>query len=209
MNSDLVDAVNAITEILAAMKESEAIGSINYITEKLNYVHPLKREPVSSVKWVPAEMVTANDYNPNSVAPPEMKLLHLSIKEDGYTQPIVTYWDDESGKYIIVDGFHRNRIGREKGDIKARVLGMLPIVEIDKPIEDRIASTIRHNRARGKHAIDPMINIVARMLSEGMSDSEVARNLGMDADELLRFKQNTGLGDLFKDREYSKSWGVE
>jgi ParB-like chromosome segregation protein Spo0J len=157
--------------------------------------------PVLDVKMVPIGKVQANDYNPNSVAPPEFKLLAHSIEEDGYTQPIVCYYDRENDKYIIIDGFHRYRCAKEIFKIPE-----IPVVVIDRPLKDRIASTIRHNRARGEHGIEPMVDIVANLFQQGWSDPEIATHLGMDADEVLRLKQSAALPDLFKDRDYSQSW---
>ena len=164
------------------------------------------KSPVYNVISVPIEKVVANDYNPNAVAPPEMKLLELSIWEDGFTQPIVTYYDAVNDKYIVVDGFHRYSILKTSKRIHDRENGMLPVVVIDKEIGERMASTIRHNRARGTHNIDLMSNIVVELVEMGKSDGWIAKHLGMDVDELLRLKQITGLAALFKDREYSKSW---
>lgn len=167
------------------------------------------KSPVYNVKAVPVEMVVANNYNPNSVANPEMKLLEISIWEDGYTQPVVCYFDNEKQKYIIVDGFHRYSILKQSKRIFERERGMLPVVLIDKPISERMASTIRHNRARGSHDIDLMSEIVKELIQLGKSDAWILKHIGMDADELLRLKQITGLASLFKDKEFSKSWDVE
>ena len=164
--------------------------------------------PVYNVQAVPIEKVMANDYNPNAVAPPEMRLLELSIWEDGYTQPVVTCYDSEKDLYIVVDGFHRYKILKTSKRIYEREKGLLPVVVIDKPIEDRMASTIRHNRARGTHNVDLMSNIVAELHQIGKSDSWIAKKLGMDADEVLRLKQVGGLADIFRDKEFSKSWDV-
>jgi len=157
--------------------------------------------PVLNVKMVSVEKIVANDYNPNSVAPPEMRLLKLSIEKDGYTQPIVTFYDKENDRYIIVDGFHRYRCA-----VEYFKLDHVPIVVIDKPLADRKASTIRHNRARGKHAIDPMVDLVADLYGEGWGDGQIAKELGMDADEVLRLKQNKGLAEMFADKDFSKAW---
>ena len=165
--------------------------------------------PVYNVLAVPVEKVKANDYNPNKVAPPEMKLLELSIWEDGFTQPVVCYYDKDADEYIVVDGFHRYTVLKTSERIFAREKGKLPVVVIDKELGERIASTIRHNRARGSHNVDLMSNIVAELLELGKSDAWVCRNIGMSADELLRLKQVTGLAALFKDDEFSKSWVVE
>lgn len=166
------------------------------------------QSPVYSVIAVPIEKIQANAYNPNAVAPPEMKLLYQSIKEDGYTMPIVCYYLKEQDKYEIVDGFHRYRTMLEHKDIYDREGGKLPVVVIDKGISNRMASTIRHNRARGTHSIELMTNIVAELVEGGMSDAWIMKNIGMDADELLRLKQISGLAALFKDKDFTNAWEV-
>lgn len=160
------------------------------------------KSPVYNVKSIPIDKIQVNAYNPNAVAPPEMKLLYKSILEDGYTMPIVCY-KLENGMYEIVDGFHRYTIMKKHKDIYDRENGCLPVVTIDRPLSNRMASTIRHNRARGSHSIELMTNIVAELVESGMSDAWIMRNIGMDADELLRLKQVSGLAALFKDREFS------
>ncbi len=162
--------------------------------------------PVYNVKPVPINKIQANSYNPNSVAPPEMKLLYQSIKEDGYTMPIVCYYLEDIDKYEIVDGFHRYTVMLKHKDIRERENGMLPVVVIKKDISNRMASTIRHNRARGTHSIELMQGIVSELVKTGMSDAWIMKNIGMGADELLRLKQLTGLQELFKDKEFSKSF---
>lgn len=164
--------------------------------------------PVYNVKAIPIQKIHANDYNPNKVAPPEMKLLELSIWEDGFTQPIVCYYNSKRDEYIVVDGFHRFTIMLTSDRIREREHGLMPVVVIDKELGERMASTIRHNRARGSHNLDLMSNIVKELLEMGKSDSWICRNIGMSADELLRLKQITGLASLFKDEEFSKSWQV-
>ena len=164
--------------------------------------------PVYNVKAVPIDKVKANEYNPNRVAPPELKLLELSIWEDGYTQPVVCYYDNDKDEYIIVDGFHRYTIMKTSQRIHEREKGMLPIVIIDKALGERMASTIRHNRARGSHNVDLRSNIVAELVEMGKSDAWICKNIGMSADEVLRLKQSTGLASLFKDEEFSRSWEV-
>ncbi len=166
----------------------------------------MNESPVYAIKAVPVEKITPNDYNPNTVAPPEMKLLYDSIKADGYTMPIVCYYEQEKDRYIIVDGFHRYRIIKEYPDIYEREGGLLPVSIIDKPIDQRMASTIRHNRARGSHDVDLMSNIVKELHEIGRSDEWIAKHLGMDKDEVLRLKQITGLAALFKDYEFGQSW---
>lgn len=162
--------------------------------------------PVYNVIPVAIEKIRANAYNPNKVAPPEMKLLELSIWEDGYTMPVVCYHIPEEDIYEIVDGFHRYTTMLTSERIRERENGMLPVVVIDKNINNRMASTIRHNRARGSHSIDLMKNIVAELVDSGMSDQWIIKHIGVDVDELLRLKQITGLAALFADQEFSKSW---
>ena len=164
------------------------------------------RSPVYNVKAVPVEKIKANSYNPNSVAKPEMDLLYKSILEDGYTMPIVCYYIEDEDIYEIVDGFHRYSVMLNHKDIYERENGMMPVVVIEKDISNRMASTIRHNRARGTHSIELMSNIVSELVDSGMSDSWIMRNIGMDADELLRLKQISGLAALFQNKEFSKSW---
>ncbi len=164
------------------------------------------KSPVYNIISVPVEKIKPNTYNPNMVAPPEMKLLYESIKADGYTMPIVCYYSKEKDIYIIVDGFHRYRIMIEYQDIYEREKGMLPVSVINKPIDQRMASTIRHNRARGSHDVDLMSNIVKELHELGRSDAWIAKHLGMDKDEVLRLKQITGLTALFKDVKFGKAW---
>lgn len=165
--------------------------------------------PVYNVLRVPMDKVKANDYNPNKVAPPEMALLETSIWEDGYTQPVVTFYDPEQDMYIVVDGFHRWRTMRESERIRSRENGFLPIVVIDKEIGERMASTIRHNRARGTHNIELMSAIVAELVEIGKSDRWICRHIGMSPDELLRLKQITGVAALFANSHFSDSWDIE
>lgn len=163
------------------------------------------KSPVYNVIAVPLEKVSANDYNPNIVAPPEMKLLELSIWEDGYTMPCVCYYLKEEDRYEIVDGYHRYLVMKTSRRIYEREQGLLPVSVIDKDISERMASTIRHNRARGVHSVELMSNIVAELTKSGMSDSWIMKNIGMDKDELLRLKQVTGLAALFADKEFGRS----
>lgn len=199
--------VDSICTILETLPIDDCVEMLNRIRGKLHQSSPFKNEPVDLVLWVPSEEVQGNDYNPNKVAPPEMRLLERSIKEDGYTQPIVGYAVDESIE--VVDGFHRSRVGKESKAIRARVHGYLPVAKIrgDRTdSKDRMASTIRHNRARGVHGVLPMADIVANLIRDGWTDTDIAKELGMDADEVLRFKQNLGLPELFKDHSFSASW---
>ncbi|MCI9216070.1 ParB/RepB/Spo0J family partition protein [Lachnospiraceae bacterium 42-17] len=165
-----------------------------------------RKSPVYNIISVPIQKVKPNTYNPNTVAPPEMRLLYDSIKADGYTMPIVCYYNKEDDSYIIVDGFHRYRIMLDYPDIYDREEGLLPVSVINKPLDQRMASTIRHNRARGSHDVDLMSNIVKELHDLGRSDAWISKHLGMDKDEILRLKQITGLAALFKDINFGKAW---
>ena len=164
------------------------------------------KSPVYDVIAVPIEKIVPHTYNPNAVAPPELKLLYDSIKEDGYTMPIVCYYSEKEDQYVIVDGFHRYRVMLEHKDIYEREKGMLPVSVIDKSIDNRMASTIRHNRARGSHNVDLMSNIIMELHELGRSDAWISKHLGMDRDEILRLKQITGLASLFKDINFGTAW---
>lgn len=192
---------------IAALPEGEKIAALNEARKALHEISPFSGEPVDCVLWVPADQVEANDYNPNTVAPPEMRLLELSIGEDGYTQPIVAWGKNDY--YEVVDGFHRNRVGKECKSVRERVHGYLPITLINHDREDkgdRIAATIRHNRARGKHQVAAMSDIVLELSRRNWSDAKIGRELGMEPDEVLRLKQITGLAELFSDSEFSQAW---
>jgi ParB-like chromosome segregation protein Spo0J len=202
-----MEALESILSELAAMPELERIPYLNKIRLALHELSPFKTEPVDCVLWVPCSEVAANDYNPNSVAPPEMKLLETSIMEDGYTQPIVAWRNEDH--YEVVDGFHRNRVGKESISVKARIHGHLPIVPINAgrtDLGDRMASTIRHNRARGKHKITAMCDIVRSLVKRNWSDEKIAKELGMESDEVLRFRQIGGLAEVFGSGGFSKAW---
>lgn len=193
---------------IADMPLAERVDTINAIREMVHGVSPFNREPVDFVRWVKNDSVYANDYNPNSVAPPEMELLRVSINADGYTQPIVSMSDNEGG-FEVIDGFHRNRCGREYSEIGERVQGYLPLVSIrseqtDKT--DRMASTIRHNRARGKHRVESMSEIVIELKRRNWSDAKISKNLGMDEDEILRLCQISGLKEVFAEDSFSEAW---
>lgn len=196
---DLLDKIEA-------MDEETRVHALAVIRQRLHELSPLKSQPVDLVRWVPIEQVSPNDYNPNSVAKVEMQLLYHSIKQDGYTQPIVTIWDANLSKYVIVDGFHRYFVCKSNEDIWERNKGLLPIVVIDKGINDRMASTVRHNRARGKHSVDGMASMVFSMLEEGWSDEDICNELGMQPDEIVRLKHVTGFSKLFDNAEYSREW---
>ena len=189
---------------------NESKNKIGYVAQLREYIwaelSPMASQPIDRVLWVPINKVKANDYNPNSVASVEMKLLYKSIDHYGYTQPIVTVYDPEKKVYVIIDGFHRYFICKSNDDIRERNKGLLPIVVLDKDINDRMASTVRHNRARGKHSIDGMSSMVFQMLENGWQDDEICNELGMEAEELLRLKHITGFSKLFQDMEYKKAW---
>jgi len=186
--------------------DAEKIAFCEEIRDQLHELCPLKGQPVDRVRWVPIEKVAPNDYNPNSVAGKEMSLLYTSISHDGYTQPVVTIYNAERDLFEIVDGFHRYYICKTNPDILEANHGMLPIVVIQKDINDRMASTIRHNRARGKHSVNGMSSMVFNMLDNGWDDSAICNELGMEPEELLRLKHITGFSKLFEDTSYKKAW---
>lgn len=200
-----------ITEIITGLDFDNKIEIINELREHIHSLSPFKKEPVDFVKWVKSDNVVANDYNPNKVAPPEMELLEISITNDGFTQPIVTFPRD-TNDIEVVDGFHRHRVGKESEIVKNRIKGFLPTVIIKSEQSDknnRIASTIRHNRARGKHTVDAMSEIVLELKNRNWKNSRIAKELGMDEDEILRLCQISGLEDIFKDDDFSKAWNIE
>ena len=186
--------------------DEEKINFFESLKELLHEMSPLKDQPVNRVKWVDINQVSPNDYNPNSVAKKEMGLLYTSILHDGYTQPIVTIYDDKQHKYIIIDGFHRYFTCKTNKDILERNRGRLPIVVLNKDINDRMASTVRHNRARGMHSVTGMSSMVFNMLENGWSDVDICNELGMSVEELIKLKHITGFSKLFADQKYSKSW---
>lgn len=209
-DDDVSELAAKICAKLASMSDNANLDYQNEIKRMLHAVSPMKQEPVDCVLWVPNANVHANDYNPNSVAPPEMELLRVSIEADGYTQPIVSMPDE--GTFEVIDGFHRHRVGKECQDINDRVHGRLPIVVINdarREKGDRMAATIRHNRARGKHKIDAMSDIVLDLKKRNWSDEKIARELGMEADEVLRLAQITGLAEMFKDQDFSQAWEAD
>lgn len=194
---------------LESLPIDDRISEINRLRQEISKYSPFNSEPVDFVMWVKNDLVHANDYNPNSVAPPEMKLLEHSIMKDGYTQPIVT-WPNNGIE--VVDGFHRHRVGKESNKVRERVYGYLPIVQIRPTQEDkndRMAATIRHNRARGSHKVESMSDIVVELKRRFWSDDRIATELGMDADEVLRLQQITGLASIFADEEFSEAWEAE
>lgn len=208
--SSLEEVGVMLRRILEPLTLDERVEVLNEVRRMLHELSPFADHPVDCIEWVPMEVVEANDYNPNNVAPPEMELLHLSILADGYTQPIVT--NDEDGTRVVVDGFHRNRVGREYEDVAETLHGYLPVVQIRSSGQergDRIASTIRHNRARGKHSVIKMTDIVLELKRRNWSDAKIGKQLGMDPDEVLRLSQIGGLTDSFADRSFSMAWEVD
>jgi len=203
---NISELARAIKEALQGLPAAEQAQAGNELRRALHEATPLRDQPVGLVLWVPIEMVSPNDYNPNSVAKIEMGLLYTSVKHDGYTQPVVTIWDEEQQLYIIVDGFHRYYTMKTRPDILAWTGGLLPIVVITKDINDRMASTVRHNRARGKHSVNGMANMVFQMLDNGWADEDICNHLGMSPEELLRLKHITGFSKLFEDVEYRRAW---
>lgn len=206
--------IEALTEqlsaALAALEPEERIDALNAVRTALHDVSPMRTEPVDLVLWVRCDDVRGNDYNPNTVAPPEMKLLQHSVLENGFTMPIVTHEAEDAIE--VVDGFHRHRVGKETREVRERCLGRLPVTRIRAERSDvaaRIAATVEHNRARGAHQVDRMSEVVRRLYQEGWSEQRIMAELGMEADEVLRLKQMTGLAELFAGREFSKAWEPE
>jgi len=210
-DAECLQAADAIAARIAAMPDmATALATLNAVRAILHRASPLRSEPVDCVLWVPADTVEANDYNPNTVAPPELKLLEHSIACDGYTQPVVTWVDGDRRE--TVDGFHRGLVGRTSKKVKARTHGYLPVTTVNADRtdrRDRIASTIRHNRARGRHAVDRMSDIVLDLSRRNWSDAKIAKELGMEPDEVLRLKQITGLAEAFADKAFSEAWDVD
>jgi ParB-like chromosome segregation protein Spo0J len=196
--------VEAVRAAVAASHDPAAL--IARLREILHEASPQRASPVDYVRWVPIAKVRANEYNPNSVAKNEMRLLHTSISHDGFTQPVVVVFDAATDSYVIVDGFHRFSTLKLNEDIQKLTGGMVPVVVIDKPINDRMASTIRHNRARGKHSVAGMASMVFEMLDNGWKDAAICAELGLEVDELVRLKHVTGFSKLFENTEYQRAW---
>lgn len=208
MNHKITELAQQLSQEIDKIENlDEKIDALNDARYILHQASPLKRHPVDFVKWEKSENVEENDYNPNVVAPPEMSLLLTSIKEDGFTMPIVTCPTENIIK--IVDGYHRRKSERISREIHESTYGYIPVSLVrpeNRTMPRRMASTIRHNRARGTHSVDLMVNIVAELTEAGMGDTWIMKHIGMDSDELLRLKQISGLAALFKDRTYSKAW---
>lgn len=201
------DLCERIAALLPSLPLVERVDALNRVVAAAHAAGPFAAQPVGCPQWVPAELVHSNDYNPNAVAPPEMRLLQLSIEADGYTQPVVTMPDGDRRE--VVDGFHRKRIGTEVPAVREACHGYLPTVTIRagrSAREDRMAATVRHNRARGKHGVEAMTAMVRELAQKGWTSERIGKELGMDADEVLRLRQLTGLAELFRDREFSEAW---
>lgn len=206
------DGVKEAFAFLADMPVDDRVNFMNNVKIAMHEHSPFRTEPVDCVIWVKVDTVCANDYNPNSVAPPEMELLRKSIHHDGYTQPVVTWNSTEKNQREVIDGFHRTRVCKELEDVKNRVHGYLPVVTVQNECtsqNDRMASTIRHNRARGKHNVTAMSDIVTELKNRNWKNARISKELGMDEDEVLRLCQITGLEGLFSDGEFSASWESE
>lgn len=210
MSTTIAELCQQIADLIGNASElDQQIEAVNTLRRAIHDASPMREHPVDLVTWIRADRVVANDYNPNSVAPPEMELLRTSIAADGYTQPIVTNTEDDA--CVVVDGFHRNRVGREYPEVAETLHGYLPVVQIRSTAQDRgdrMASTIRHNRARGKHSIVKMTDIVLELKRRNWSDAKIGKQLGMDDDEVLRLSQIGGLADSFADRSFSDAWEV-
>lgn len=207
MGKDVEKLIDNLKDgLLAVSDEKSRQAALEKVRQVLSEVSLHKEQPIDNVQWIPIGRVQANDYNPNSVATNEMRLLYTSISHDGYTQPVVTIYDESIDKYVIIDGFHRYSTMKHHKDIYDMNDGKLPCVVLNKDINERMAATVRHNRARGKHSVNGMGNIVFNMLHNGMSDKEICNELGLEVEELLRLKHITGFSKLFDDVEYSKAW---
>lgn len=207
---EISNLADQLAKLVDSLPLESKVDSLNEVRSILHNISPFKTEPTDFIKWVKSGTVRANNYNPNSVAPTEMDLLKLSIEADGYTQPIVTMTAGDGRE--VIDGYHRHLVGKTYEPIQQRVHGYLPVVTINsdrESLEDRMAATVRHNRARGKHKVESMSEIVMHLKKRKWSDNKIAKHLGMDADEVLRLRQITGLAEAFKDREFSEAWEIE
>ncbi|EME8861339.1 ParB N-terminal domain-containing protein [Enterobacter mori] len=203
--------INEIDIYLQSLPEEDRINAINALRVAIHKNSPFSEQPIDCVLWVKQDDITANDYNPNNVAPPEKRLLSKSLELDGFTQPIVVT-QNASQHYEIVDGFHRHEIGTNRASLKRQLKGYLPVTCLREDRQDkhnRMAATIRHNRARGRHQINAMSEIVRELVQLGWNDERIGKELGMDNDEVLRLKQINGLLELFADRRYSEAWTVK
>lgn len=202
---NILERVQALLTEVKGLDREDRRQVVNAISRALPGVLGVT-EPVGAVQWVPTKEIVRNEYNPNRVAPPEMRLLRHSMLEDGITMPVVVYHDKEQGRFEIVDGFHRDSLIKQDSELRARTGGLTPVSIIDKPLEERMASTVRHNRARGEHQVEAMSTLIRSMREAGWADHKIGVAMGMSADEVLRLKQVTGLAALFANEEFSKSW---
>ncbi|MCG0458756.1 ParB/RepB/Spo0J family partition protein [Enterobacter cloacae complex sp. ECC445] len=203
--------IREMERYLQSLPEENRIEAINAFRQAIHENSPFREQPVDCVLWIKQDEITANDYNPNNVAPPEKRLLCKSLEIDGFTQPIVVT-ENDARHYEIVDGFHRHEIGSHRAVLKRQLKGYLPVTCLRKARQkklDRMAATIRHNRARGRHQINAMSDIVRELAQLGWNDEKIGKELGMDRDEVLRLKQISGLLELFADRRYSEAWTVK
>lgn len=203
--------INDMARYLQSLPEDQRIAAINAFRQAIHEHSPFREQPVDCVLWIKQGEITANDYNPNNVAPPEKRLLCKSLEMDGFTQPIVVT-ESDAQHYEIVDGFHRHEMGSNRAILKRQLKGYLPVTCLRKARQkkgDRMAATIRHNRARGRHQIHAMSDIVRELVQLGWDDAKIGQELGMDSDEVLRLKQINGLLELFADRRYSEAWTVK
>ena len=211
---EILELANQLAEGIEVLPLEEKIEALNQARLKLSAVSPFQLEPIDCVQWVKADKIVANDYNPNSVARPEMKLLEHSVRKNGFAMPIITAQIETTGAVIVrpqkvVDGFHRHKVGKNTKDISDRMHGYLPIVNIAGNASDQnhlMSATVEFNRARGEHSVELMAGLVKEMIQLGQTDQEIAKNLGMEAEEVLRLKQMTGLAGLFRGQSYSKAW---
>lgn len=206
------EVISSLRDLLGSLAQEQRINVINELRSTLHEFSPFKNEPIDCVTWLKTEQLTANDYNPNNVAPTENKLLSTSIIQDGFTHPLVATRDGSKDKFVIIDGFHRFELSKKKGELNKRLHGYVPVVLMPQASDDksrRIAATIRHNRARGRHQINAMAEIVRELSHQGWDDQKISTELGMDADEVLRLKQVCGLFEMFANRNFSQAWTVK
>ncbi|EAX1055417.1 hypothetical protein C5V32_01970 [Salmonella enterica subsp. enterica serovar Oranienburg] len=210
MNKIMEECLQRLETVLREMDETARTQALNTIRQRLHALSPFRDEPVDCVLWLPAVKVRANDYNPNVMAPAEQRLLHTSLLTEGYTQPVVVV---QAGRgYSVVDGYHRMQLGKHKPRLRERLKGYLPVVLVHETgggDAERRAATVRHNRARGQHAVTAMSDLVRDLARLGWEDGRIATELGMDADEVLRLKQISGLAEMFGDGKFSEAWTVE
>lgn len=212
-NSLLPSGSSTADDIVARLREcdhlplDERVAVYNSVTAALKEFVGLPH-PCLAPQLVPTDSVQANDYNPNKVAPPELSLLRVSIRKDGLTMPVVVADSPDAG-CTVVDGFHRRTIAASDKQVRESLEGYLPVVKLNKPLEDRIAATVRHNMARGAHQTELSAKLILMLRSHDWSDDRIAKELGMQSDEVLRLKQVTGLAEAFSDREFSRAWEAD